>query len=367
MGLIRFLLACIVVLCHTSALFGYSALPADLTVQCFYIISGFYMSLILNEKYQKGSNKLFYRNRVLKIYPIYWLVLTLLIVWGSFVYFLGYPGTIWFYAYAAPLSLTTWLYLIIANILIIGLDLTFILGINKGHLFFTKNFGLSKPNVYLFGFNSFGWTIGIELLFYLIAPFILRKSLFLILLILFGSLLLRYLLAVNGLSGHPWDYMFFPTQLMFFMGGCLSYHIYLRVSKASLNINFLKFKFTLLLAIIVLYNYLFLNTYYTQAFLFIVLILCIPAAFILSKNNAIDRYLGNLSYPIYISQMLIINITRAKAFPKIFGYGFTTLIIVIILSILLEYFITKPIERIRQNPFKKHLRAYNLVSVIGHE
>jgi peptidoglycan/LPS O-acetylase OafA/YrhL len=303
----------------------------------------------------------------LKIYPIYWLILTLLIAWGLFVYFLGYPGTVWFYAYAAPLSLTTWLYLIIANILIIGLDLTFLLGINKGHLFFTKNFGLSHPSVYLLGFNSIGWTIGVELLFYLIAPFILRKSLFLILLILFGSLLLRVLLAANGMAYHPWDYMFFPTQLMFFMGGCLSYHIYLRINKTSLNIIFLKVQYVLLVAVILLYTYLFSNTYYTQVFLFIAVILCVPAAFILSKNNMIDQYLGNLSYPIYISQMLVINITRAKSFPKIFGFGFTTLIIVLVVSILLDHFIAKPIERIRQNRFKKDLYAYNRVSIISNE
>ena len=46
MGVIRFLLACGIVLCHSSLIFGYTPLSGSLAVQCFYIISGFYMSLI---------------------------------------------------------------------------------------------------------------------------------------------------------------------------------------------------------------------------------------------------------------------------------------------------------------------------------
>ena len=125
MGLIRFLLACIVVLCHTSQIFGYEPIPSNLAVQCFYIISGFYMSLILNEKYLKGTNRLFYSNRALKIYPIYWTILALLILWSIFVYYKGYPSTLSFYDLAEPISIFTLIFCIIINILIIGLDVTF--------------------------------------------------------------------------------------------------------------------------------------------------------------------------------------------------------------------------------------------------
>lgn len=353
MGLIRFLLACIVVLCHTSALFGYAPIPSNLAVQCFYVISGFYMSLILNSKYPEGSNKLFYKNRALKIYPVYWFVLILLVGYGLLVNFLGYPGTVWFYNYASPLSFTTWLFLIVANVLIIGLDLTFLLGVDHGKLYFTKNYMLSKPSVYLLGFNSIAWTVGVELLFYVIAPFVLRKRPVFIILILLGSLFLRIGLAQNGLSGHPWDYMFFPTQLMFFMGGGLSYYIYLWLQKKPVNRWLLKLQYVLLVIIVIFYSYCFADTYFKQAVLFIAFILFMPASFMLSKNNRPDRYLGNLSYPIYISQMFVINITRANAFPKIWGIGFTTLSIVIVMSILLYHFIAQPIEKLRQKPFKK--------------
>jgi peptidoglycan/LPS O-acetylase OafA/YrhL len=347
MGLIRFLLACIVVLCHSGNLPWYSPIPSDLAVQCFYVISGFYMALILNEKYPKGSHSLFYTNRALKIYPIYWINLILLVIWGVVTYQLGYPGTIWFYAKSSPLSLFTWCYFIIANLFIIGLDLTFVLGIKDGQLYFTDNFGRSNPNVYLFGFNSIAWTVGVELIFYIIAPFILRKRFFIPLLLLILSLSIRVAFYQFGLQSHPWDYMFFPTQLMFFMGGCLSYHLYKfikKVNKPHLN----KYLYALLFSVIMFYSYLFNNSFLSQAILFIALIVLIPSSFLVTKNSKADRYLGNLSYPVYISQMLVISATRAHAFPKPLGFGGTTLLLVLIISIILEYCVSRPIENYRQ-------------------
>lgn len=350
MGFIRFILACIVVLCHTSPLFNYLPIPSDLAVQIFYVISGFYMTLILNEKYLKGDNLKFYRNRALKIYPIYWIILVGLVVWGILVFALGYRGTLWFYDYAAPLSLGTWIYLIVANIFIIGLDLTFLLGIEKGQLYFTSDFGRSDPNVYNFGFNSIAWTIGVELTFYIMAPFILRRSITIPLLIFFGSILLRFFLSNIGYSSHPWDYMFFPTQLMYFMGGCLSYHLYKYFQKKKLNYYLKQINFVLLIALVLLYSYILPNDLNKQIIVFILIVLLIPISFIYTKDNKIDRYLGNLSYPIYVSQMLIINITRANAFPKIFGLGFTTLTIVLVVSIFLERFVARRIERLKIEP-----------------
>ncbi|WP_293312266.1 acyltransferase family protein [Pedobacter sp. UBA5917] len=350
MGFIRFILASIVVLCHTSPLFSYQPIPSDLAVQIFYVISGFYMTLVLNEKYLKGNNLKFYKNRALKIYPIYWIILVGLVFWGVIVFKLGYPGTLWFYDYAAPLHTETWIYLIIANIFIIGLDLTFLMGIENGRLYFTPNFGTSDPNVYNFSFNSIAWTIGVELTFYIIAPFILRKGLKIPLLIFFGSIFLRVVLSNMGYSSHPWDYMFFPNQLMYFMGGCLSYHFYKYLRLKKINQRIKQISFMLLISLILFYSYILPNDLNKQIVVFSLIILLIPISFIYTKDSKIDRYLGNLSYPIYVSQILIINITRANAFPKIFGLGFTTLTIVLMVSVLLERFIARRIERLKLEP-----------------
>jgi len=348
MGLIRFLLACTVVLCHTSPIFGYTPIPSALAVQSFYLISGFYMSLILNEKYPKGANLLFYKNRALKIFPVYWVILLLLIASSLIINYLGHPGTISIYKNAFPLALSTWLFVIIINIFIIGYELSFYLNLKNGHLAPTKNYG----NSYVLGFNSIAWTISIELAFYLIAPFIVRKPIFLPLILLLISLATRVVLSYYGLSHAPWDYMFFPTQLMFFMGGYLSYKLYDHISKLRIRPVLMRIQYAALLIVILTYSYVSNNNYYHQAVLFLCLIAFIPVSFKLCKNNSIDKYLGNLSYPLYISQYLIITFTVSGSFPKVINLGFTTLMLTIILSVVLFELIIKPIERRRQKPFE---------------
>ena len=48
-------------------------------------------------------------------------------------------------------------------------------------MFYTNDINKQTPYLVQFAFNSFAWTIGLELLFYLIAPFIVRKGFKLIL------------------------------------------------------------------------------------------------------------------------------------------------------------------------------------------
>ena len=350
MGLIRFLLACGVVLCHTSLILGYTPLSGNLAVQCFYIISGFYMSLILNEKYVgKKSNFLFYSNRALKIYPIYWINLILLIIWSFFVFKKGaLPGTVTYY-HQYTISIPVIAYFIMSNILVIGLDWLFIFGLNKnGNLFYTSNFNNTSPKVYDFAFNSIAWTVGAELLFYVFAPFVVRKNLIIIVILLILSLFLRIILGYHGYTSAPWDYMFFPTQIMFFMGGVLSYHLYKLIKDKEINKKLIVMMYLFFVLVICLYYQFFEESYLKQAFLFSTTILLIPASFILTKNYKIDRYFGDLSYPIYISQSFFIRISNVKLFPKPLGHGATVLLLVIVFSMAIEHFITKPLEKYRQ-------------------
>ncbi|MER9920179.1 MULTISPECIES: acyltransferase [unclassified Mesorhizobium] len=56
-------------------------------VQAFYMVSGFYMGLILGGRYK--SAWLFYSNRALRIYPTYWLVLALTFVYVGIDTYIG--------------------------------------------------------------------------------------------------------------------------------------------------------------------------------------------------------------------------------------------------------------------------------------
>lgn len=77
MGSLRFLLAISVAYGHAGDFLGFPLIPGDTAVQCFYAISGFYMSLVLNEKYRRVSSSyfLFISNRFLRLFPAYAVVL----------------------------------------------------------------------------------------------------------------------------------------------------------------------------------------------------------------------------------------------------------------------------------------------------
>ena len=83
MGTFRFVLAIAVMLSHIVAIVGPSVVNRESlhilvwsghAVFAFFIISGFYMSLIINENYAKlpdGIRRL-YLNRALRLYPVHW-------------------------------------------------------------------------------------------------------------------------------------------------------------------------------------------------------------------------------------------------------------------------------------------------------
>ncbi len=89
-------------------------------------------------------------------------------------------------------------------------------------LVFTPNFSKSDLPLYPGLIIPQAWTLGLEVSFYLIAPFILtrKKILFLLLMLSFA---LRIFLYQIGLGREdPWVYRFFPTELVFFILGALS-------------------------------------------------------------------------------------------------------------------------------------------------
>ena len=69
MGLIRFFLAYSVVVGHFLYFPTFRLIGTDTAVEAFFIISGFYIAMILNGRY--SSIKDFWINRFLRLYPAY--------------------------------------------------------------------------------------------------------------------------------------------------------------------------------------------------------------------------------------------------------------------------------------------------------
>lgn len=354
MGILRFILSISVVIAHSSSIFGFDFVDGQTAVQAFYIISGFYMTLILNEKYVgiNNSYKLFITNRFLRLYPIYWIVLMLTVAYSVTDPLNSnkneYAALSYYVNYISNINLGSLFFLIFTNLFLFLQDTIMFLGLDttSGSLFFTQNFRESNPMLYNFLFVPQAWTIGIEIAFYLIAPFIVRKKLKFIIGIIIISILLRLFLYLYGLKHDPWSYRFFPTELTFFLLGTVSYHMYLYIKNVKIKQLHLKMIYLFILSISCIYSFLHISgKHYLYLCLFFV---CLPFVFILTKNWKNDRYVGELSYPIYISHLFVLACMKSLEIPAIGGTGVGLTVITIIFSILLNELVAKKIENIRQ-------------------
>lgn len=354
MGVLRFILALVVVIAHSSPIFGCRSVGSVVAVETFFIISGFYMSLVLNEKYvnENGAFRLFISNRLLRLFPVYWCVLLLIILF-SIVKGIYSDGSSWgslsnHAAYFSTMGADSIFLIIFSNVFIFFQDAMMFLGLGEnGHLFFSSSFETTTNPMHIFLLIPQAWTLGLELLFYLLAPFIVRKKTGLILCLIFCSLLLRYVLYQYGLRHEPWTYRFFPTEFVFFMLGSLSYTIYKFIRKKKIKPVYCTILWIFIIVFTIFYSH--VNFPQKENLYFLLFFLSLPIIFHHTKNIKIDRYIGELSYPIYISHIFVLNIITAFKIPIPFGQGLTLSVFTILFSILLNEFVAKRIEKTRQS------------------
>lgn len=363
MGFLRVILALAVVIAHSDSLFGFRFTGGLVAVEVFFIISGFYMTMILDKKYVgKGSYKLFLSNRFLRLYPIFWTVLLLTIAASVILY--TFTNN-WYYLspymqYFDSLKTETLAFLIVTNIALFGQDIVMFLGVNQetGAMYLTHDFRTSSPMFYKFLFVPQAWTLGIELMFYLIAPFVVRRSNYFIFFLISLSMLVRlFTYFFLGYANDPWTYRFFPSEIALFLIGAISYRLY-DVYKVQ-QIEILGFKPTKLIVasfFLILLFYQFIpkagGIGHVVNWLFYGFCgLAIPYIFEISKSSKIDSRVGELSYPMYISHLLIIG--SISPFLSLLGLqkynGEFAVIFTIVASYFLVRLISDPIEKIRQS------------------
>ncbi len=352
MGIIRLLLAISVVIAHSNSLFGFNFIGGQFAVEVFFIISGFYMALILCEKYhQKENRKHFFSNRILKIFPIYWVLLILSLVYEIANANLNpSPNEISLFIHPnVNLNVFSFIYLIFTNLLILGQDILLYLGIDvhTGLMFFTSNFHAFSPPLYDFVLLPQAWTLSLELMFYFLAPFLTKFKTKSILFIMALSLILRFILYYFGLNHDPWTYRFFPTELFFFLSGIIAYRLYKFINTKNINKWFVYPFYGSYVALIAFYQFIPHNRTKMLALFFFTIIL-IPFIFKLTKNIKIDKYIGELSYPVYISHFLVIDFLTHFTPINHRYLSLIASIVAILLSITLLQFIMRPIDKIRQ-------------------
>lgn len=321
MALYRFFLACTIVILHAQNSFTFiyndmTFLSGDVAVRSFFIISGFYMSLVLVEKYayRKHAYWDYIRNRFFRIYPLYFVIL----------------------------FITAYYYFLLGQLSIEAISFAQILR-------FIKNSTLLLPPDYLLYIPMTesallvfpAWTLAVELFFYLIAPLLVyRSNRHVIILLLFG-VGLRYLFLHTTVYPYASRDQFFLPNFVFFIMGIISYRLY-----TCSVIHAVSFRVSI---VVVLAFFFVTGTYVIYPFThkdilyYTLTIMCVPYLFIVDKKVPLKLF-GDLSYPLYLSHVIVLTLVNTffhTSFPIVF-------FIILVCSYCLHILVVSPFEHMKK-------------------
>lgn len=342
MGFLRLFLALSVIAGHSNTpVFGFWGVSGWYAVNAFFVISGFYMAMVLNEKYKELSSVTFYKSRIFRLFPTYYVGLILALVVSYSAISIHFD----------TLSIGSKIYFIFQNIFIVGQDLAYVfcVGTSTGVCAHPVAMTINPP----------AWSLAVELGFYLIAPFILKSAKKTYLFFAVGCV---YLLLLNGVSFPTsalsllgdwlapvgaanlpvFNYYFYPSSFIFFGGGALVYHLSKRVSEPS---YFLSIATVLALAF---------TTTVMPFWHLLFFAISIPVVFKYTKSNRVDRLVGELSYPAYILHFPILLFLKdySVSHPQYFTFvslGTLVAIISCCLGLVVYHLVDKRVDNYRHS------------------
>jgi peptidoglycan/LPS O-acetylase OafA/YrhL len=164
-------------------------------------------------------------------------------------------------------------------------------------------------------------------------------------------LALQLLTYVVSPMSTDWFSRIFPFALAYFMAGSLAYRAYLWVisradnasARPAVNRYMLGSCLTLVL-LTVFFDYLPLG----RAIYLTATTLCLPGIVIAGRRIPIDGFLGDLSYPIYLVHPIFMIVVIAGNNPIGIPTEAFPIAGSLLISLALDYFVERPIDRYRQ-------------------
>jgi peptidoglycan/LPS O-acetylase OafA/YrhL len=311
-GEIRLFLAFVVAIDHLMLVRPLDISPliklgvrAEFAVMFFYMISGFLISLVLSRKYDAsaGGTLRFYQSRLVRIFSLYWPLLLL-------GFFFDPSRRDWFLSHSLPDQL--------ANIALIGAD---------WRLAFA-----SYPHLHPFLSIGQAWSLGAELTFYLMAPFLLRSWKATAALLVISAGFRAIFIHTVGWD-HIWMYFFFPSTVLFFLLGHLartSADRWSRLKQPAFGCASLGACILVLAVAPAAFDSL---RFWLAALAFAA---ALPGVFACTANSRVSGVLANLSYPVYLLHLFAVAGVRdlAGLAPALFDAVSSYAILVAYLAVL---------------------------------
>lgn len=327
-GILRFVLAFVVAMSHMGVIgvtnFGVSA------VVVFYILSGYVMSHSFSSNFGGKINNSgrFYIDRIMRIYPMYLIILIITIV---FLVISGFGHTDFTYKN------------VFLNLLIIPLN--FFMFTDSSIILQDPKWNLIPP----------AWSLGAELQFYLLVPFLIRFRQFRIAALVI-SITIFISASIGLINTDIYGYRLLPGVLFIFLTGTFLYSY--RKNQSLKDLKLIKTIYVIILLLFIgasllgkmslPYTYEVLLGYLTGVII----------VFILSGVNhniakKTDDLLGGISYPLFLCHFLSVWIfqyifERLGFNLDIKGLSVIQLLFSIGLSYLSFKFIDVPIQRFRK-------------------
>jgi peptidoglycan/LPS O-acetylase OafA/YrhL len=345
-GVLRLFLALCVVAGHArDSVFGMiPPIWSVFSVPIFFVISGFYMAMVISGPYRNKPVGAFYLSRIARLYPAY-----LISIVTAFWALLAATG-LTFLDPLFSMPLHQQLYVVLSNVLILGQELVYLFPLSNaatGQQFSLDNITLNPP----------AWSISVELIFYFLAPLAVRSlrssAVFLGVGALYAAAIpLIDLDALRQWLGNPilfslptLNYYMFPASFLMFGGGAVAYHLIYeqailghggRPSAASYWIA------VVATAFIAKFCAPLVAWWQILAF-----VIAVPALFALTRDNKLDRTVGELSYPVYIMHFPVLIILKTTGIPSWLGIGTATALATLAVGGAVFWLVDRPVDRWR--------------------
>lgn len=303
MGLFRIILALAVLVAHTQPLFGLRFFGGGvMAVECFFIISGFYMALVLKDRY-RGETERFYFNRFIRLYPAYWMLLTIFLVCaGLYLVTTGRAlGALVSWSQPQPTWAAPWG--VFTNLTMAGGDVA--------ELFSRINPADSADPNRLIVIRA-SWSISVEILFYLAAPWLLKARLRNQIACFLAALLLRW--TIWKLCGEQWShwlYYFAPATWSLFLAGVMAHHLFDRWNRSGAyqrHAPAIGWGLVILLTAAII-TYAEFGLFHSRGWLFhTIFALSLPFVFSATRQNRSDAWLAGWSYPLYLGHSVVLSL-----------------------------------------------------------